>query len=1427
MKRVMVCTLAVLGLEILSRNGLTEPSWPTTTQFLLEKSVFNPVITVPLVEKTPTIDGTVNDEEWANASLIPDLIADAGENAKGGGLPLEYRVRYWIQYDNEALYFAARFDVPEWSAPPQVYGTVHDVAGREDAVDIFLDPKGSWNWYGDYHIGGNAAGNPYDRNNMDAAVLWRWNPKWDYKARIFPGGWEAEMRIAFKEFDGAPTPKPGDKWRANLYSVRQVPMFGVSCWAYLQTWRAHNEHEGWLVFSGEPLAARFDHGANVAGSKGIHFSLAGKKPAEPIKAEFQMYKREGMPTPDDPGQMVTIGTLVDNIKKGGSDSYGLSYEAALALGMTPLKKIETPIQRTQSASGLESVVIKPTELGEYLLDYKVTKGEGDKRTILAAGVLPFRVKPPVDLQVKPRIMLQDKVEFETSLTGLEDPSKAKKLSLKVTADKGGKAVFEKTVDVQGVRVVIDAPMKVLPPGKYTARVDVSGANGEKVGDSIKEFPIAAIPDWRLKPAGMKPLVPEPWTPVKWKNNTAEVWGRKYKFDGLPVPAAISATPDPLSDAAPMGDPIPILASPMELNAKVGGKSLTWKRERFEVANQTPERVVVESVNSAAGIVLKGKTTVEFDGMIRVDLEVTGKVESLDLVMPLRTEVAEFLSNYRKAPGPGKIPDRYIGRLPKERWTFPIFYTQWIGNNKVGLEWFCDSMKGWRLTGKKADEATEVVRDGNRVLEIYHLVEHEAKPDAPPLAITFGLLATPTKPARRGWDIYRTEELISFPPTIGKLAPKSADRIASQEDVDAWKRRAEYGGAKFNTAFWPQWTGVAYFSYRVDHDPEVEKDIRWKFKIAKEVGMKVGPYSCWAMSTKIPEWDLWGPEMIKMPYEGSLYQTVYGCYNSPYSDFFLGNFVKNVELVGLDGMRHDTIAPQPACESEVHGCAWKDEHGKTWGSVNLFATREFFKRAYRETHGGAVKDGFITFPVAGPPINSLDAFVDVHHIGEGNFERAHSLKEGYPQDQVRVRMVGTQYGYVSQNNLKGHPIHPNERVAALLVAGGDPRLMGSGLASSYFRGYQNSGGANPNVREVWEAWRWIDRGRASLWRPYWENADTLTLTPPSLANGAKPEIYGSFYYITGKKILFIVTNYEQVPLENVEARFDLVKLGFKAGDNLFAEDAVTSEPIEVKDGAIKVGILPERYRMVKISRDTPRYNAGRLGSNLLAAGTFEAFPEGFQITAPLTEQGQPFAAKDDKVFRSGASSLRLTKVGTDLKAGQVYSLPCPVTKGRYLLSGYIRLDANLTPPREGANPRPDYNHVTVLINGSNIISDPPREFSMWGGSYPIGEATPGWEKFMIPFDAAEDTKNVSIQLVQFGAGTAWLDDVQIQKVAEEGLHASNSIVPANNGSPNRTRQDQEFLSPLTCQTRADLLERSSEDRPGFMDQRFERGRKAGP
>ena len=52
----------------------------------------------------------------------------------------------------------------------------------------------------------------------------------------------------------------------------------------------------------------------------------------------------GSLTLDESGLMVTLGTMVDNINKGATDTYNLTYEQVFALGMKQMKKIDTFIE---------------------------------------------------------------------------------------------------------------------------------------------------------------------------------------------------------------------------------------------------------------------------------------------------------------------------------------------------------------------------------------------------------------------------------------------------------------------------------------------------------------------------------------------------------------------------------------------------------------------------------------------------------------------------------------------------------------------------------------------------------------------------------------------------------------------------------------------------------------------------------------------------------------------------------------------------------------------------------------------------------------------------------------------------------------------------------------------------------------------------
>jgi len=635
---------------------------------------------------------------------------------------------------------------------------------------------------------------------------------------------------------------------------------------------------------------------------------------------------------------------------------------------------------------------------------------------------------------------------------------------------------------------------------------------------------------------------------------------------LPVPAAVETTPARYSTGEAARDRVSLLGGPMEFRAASGGRAVALKAKSMRVVERGPAAVVIETVNEGEGFELVGRTTVEFDGLVRVDMEVRPtdgacKLDGLRFVIPFKQEYATLLGNFRNAPGPGQAVHRYLGLMPKLPWSYPVFYAQTIGTDRMGLQWICDSTRGWRLS--KPMEGMQIQRVGENVEEVFHLIDHPVELTEP-MQVTFGLMALPVKPLPEGWGRLRI--------TSGTFSPPALD---DEKAVAAYVAHAKAIRPDIELSHNPGWSGTPWYPYYFQ-DAEAQESLRRSVALAHEMGIRYCPHSGWqAISTLIPEWPAIAREMAIEPETETIGKTVFACYNSPYSEFTAALWAHHARTLAIDGVKADTMFPQTSCSSLAHGCGWYGEDGKLYPSVNLFATRTFFKRLYRIFHGGIRENGITNAAQTGVTIAPVCSFTDIVNISEGHpYHKAKNLKEGYPQDLVRTLMVGAQYGVVTLHDLKGEPLNAQQRIAALLVAGADPRFLAN--PAHYLPGYAKRASATfdfttPCV-DIWEAYDWIDRGGAAVWMPHWENGATLSVSEADGGEGAT--LYGSMYVQRGKKILLVVTNYEERAL-HVRAKIDFAALGFEKGQRVWAEDAVTDVPIEVGDEGVELVVLNER------------------------------------------------------------------------------------------------------------------------------------------------------------------------------------------------------------------------------------------------------------
>ncbi|MBI2201025.1 MAG: hypothetical protein HYU43_03700, partial [Armatimonadetes bacterium] len=590
----------------------------------------------------------------------------------------------------------------------------------------------------------------------------------------------------------------------------------------------------------------------------------------------------------------------------------------------------------------------------------------------------------------------------------------------------------------------------------------------------------------------------------------------------------------------------LLAAPMELQT-----TAPWKARRFRLVEKKPDAALSEGEMRAGILVLKTTTRVEFDGFMLIDLELGGEgvLDRLDLVIPFRREHAVLLQNYSKAAGPGNRVPRFAGLVPVEGYLSAPMMTTWIGTDHYGLEWSCESSRGWSMA--KPDSAMEVATEEEQVVLRVHFISRPVTLSAKsPRRIRFGLVATPTKTLR---------------PQLQRCRP--------YDDV--------------YPALLPlNWAGVPAWHAPV-HDPAIaEKGKSWTAR-ARQDGAKYLVNGGWNISTQSPDWEAWGKEMVAEPLQNVSFSEAKqyaACWRTPFAAFIANSFGFNARLLRFHGIRFDTVVPSYECESLVHGCGWRDDDGRTWPSSSIFSQREVWKRLYRVFHGGVIADGHLYTPKAGGPIMAVDSFTDIHEIGEGFYQHAKNLKEGYPPGVVRATMTGEAYGFRTQANLKDGPLYFNERIAALLVNGAEPRFHDYRFWKTGYEAH-----ATPAV-SIWEAWDWVDRWNAEF-IGWWENTNFLNV------NAAEKMVLASLYLQSGRKALLTVANYEKEPIDDLEVQLHLAQLGL--AEPVFAEDAITLEPVAVEPGGrMRLDLLGQRYRLVKVSPQPPRFREEALGPNLL-------------------------------------------------------------------------------------------------------------------------------------------------------------------------------------------------------------------------------------
>lgn len=244
------------------------------------------------------------------------------------------------------------------------------------------------------------------------------------------------------------------------------------------------------------------------------------------------------------------------------------------------------------------------------------------------------------------------------------------------------------------------------------------------------------PEWMSYTLPKLPVVPEPFEQVQANVNRTRVWGRVYSVGKSPF----------LDQASSLG--AEMLASPITLRGKVDGIPIDWKMQSWRLVSFTRDKAVYSAVASSANLELTVKTTIEYDGMIRFDWQLTptkgsSVVSELMFVVPVKRAVARSFMQYslqRYSFNEQSTWNR-SGDLSDAGWACEFTPFFWLGDQTRGMQWFAEHRAGWT----PADEKRIIeVKCSQQAAELtLHIADTERIIDKP-LSFTFGLIASPMK-----------------------------------------------------------------------------------------------------------------------------------------------------------------------------------------------------------------------------------------------------------------------------------------------------------------------------------------------------------------------------------------------------------------------------------------------------------------------------------------------------------------------------------------------------------------------------------------------------------------------------------------------------------------------------------------------------------
>lgn len=532
------------------------------------------------------------------------------------------------------------------------------------------------------------------------------------------------------------------------------------------------------------------------------------------------------------------------------------------------------------------------------------------------GELPFALSRELPLRAA-MLFARDELLVEVDCRGARREFNGRPARVEVTLEQSGRTVKRDSALGEAFLAKLRYAYPKLSVGACRLKAALVDEHGKIVRTGELTYEIPARPAWLGNRLGKEDVLLPPWTPLEISPQSVGMWGRRYDFRQGPLPDAVTSQGRPL------------LRAPITMSVQSAGQAAALRATPAAGFEGRPTMARGRWTGSLGSWSMEASSQVEFDGLVRIDLELrlraAEEIEALTLRIPLRSESATL---YHHADGTwtdnsdagGVGPIGWSKRLP----FVPYF---WVGDEQGGLAWWCEENQAWR----NADErrAVELCRTAEGVDLVLRLIDRKTTVDRP-LRLTFGFMATPVKPLPAGWRDWRQAFVSST--NLQAMLARNPPRAGCRNIANLWNNH------------------VGSFSY-LPADPAA---MRKKVELVHAAGWQtvISYFALDYTQTGTPDFTIAEREWRRNPYaevDSHTFSYATVCNASDWADFLIWALNKTMDETGTDGVYFDCCNPNFCCSPD-HGCAP--------GRYPLLATRELMKRAYTVVKQKRGSAGFV-------------------------------------------------------------------------------------------------------------------------------------------------------------------------------------------------------------------------------------------------------------------------------------------------------------------------------------------------------------------------------------------------------------------------------------------------------------------------------------